>query len=546
MSNDNLDLNINNYNVKDLLDILDLTKSDNVDDTLKSISKKDINDSSQFYIDKFTTENKIDLMIFFKKIKDKLLDVISQYDSYNVISNEDAEQDNAEAEEQPDNRESSNMIFNRYEPTQNQLSDGTSDNAVIKQDKIHITNTFAPAEVQGNINPLLKNTSSCFINIDSKYRQYTGNNSDTDFTLDLSEQLKRILSLQLYSYQIPYSWYIINKNVGNTCFWLEDPSTNTLVNVNIEPGNYDPTSLTSELNEKILVAGFRDFPTIPFTYYPKKGKIGMNLYGGIYVDRGRNIFTITETTKIIFFEPLFTLECTLQNCGVKIPSHINKTLGWLLGFRTSYVTVNQIGNLPIALLDLNGPRYLILVIDDFKQNHLNNNIISITQYDNTLKLPSYYNKSLPYSCINEINNYKSLTDELDLNNDINAADTIAGKLNIVYSKIQKILPSNPRTLTQSQIYTVNQILKNNKKNTSIYSTAPTTNDVFAMIPIKKTGFGEIITEFSGSIQSNQRTYFGPTDITRLQISLYDDAGNLLDLNGVNWTFTMIATYLYQF
>jgi len=101
-------------------------------------------------------------------------------------------------------------------------------------------------------------------------------------------------------------------------------------------------------------------------------------------------------------------------------------------------------------------------------------------------------------------------------------------------------------LTQSQIYTINQILKNNKKNANIYPLAPTNNDVFAIIPIKKTAFGDIITEFSGSIQSNQRIYFGAVDVTRLQVSLYDDAGNLIDLNGVSWTFTMIATCLYQF
>jgi hypothetical protein len=161
-------------------------------------------------------------------------------------------------------------------------------------------------------------------------------------------------------------------------------------------------------------------------------------------------------------------------------------------------------------------------------------------------LPSYYNSSLPYACINEFNNYKTLTDELDLNNDANAANTIAEKLNITYSKTQNILPSNPRTLTQSQIYTINQILKNNKKNANIYSSAPTNNNVFAIIPIKKTAFGDNITEFSGSIQSNQRIYFGPTDVVRMQVSLYDDAGNLLDLHGVPWTFTMIATCLYQF
>lgn len=548
MPNDTLDLNVNNYTIKDLLDILDLNKNENVEDSLKSINKKEINDSTQFYIDKFTTENRIDLIHFFMEIRDKLNDIMDENEGYD-INNEaeiEGEKDEADSEAQPDNRNASGLISDRYEPVENQLSSGTNNNAVIKQDTIKITNTFSPTEVRGNINPLLKNTFSCFINIDSKYRQYTSNNSDTDFTLDLSEQLKKLLSLQLYSYQIPYSWYIINENVGNTCFWIEDPSTNTIVNVNISPGNYDATSLTTELNEKILEAGFYDFPSTPFTYYASKNKIGLNLFRGKYREKGKDIFTITTDTKIVFFEPFFTLECNEKNCGVKIPSHINKTLGWVLGFRTPFETVDPSGNLPIALLDLNGPRYLILVIDDFKQNHINNNIISITQYNNTLKLPSYYNTSLPYTCINSFNNYKSLTDEIELNNNINAANIIAEKLNISYTKRQNILPSNPRTLTQSQIYTINQIIKNNKKDASIYSTAPTTNDVFAIIPIKKTGFGDIITEFSGSIQSNQRIYFGPTDVTRLQISLYDDAGNLIDLNGVNWTFTMIAQCLYQF
>ena len=563
MPNDTLDLNVNNYDTKDLLDILDLNTSSNINDTLKSISKEDVIDSTQYYIDKFTTENKIDMMNFFMEIRDSLLDVISEYNSTNnadsaadnVADNvADNAQDNPDAavkeyddtEEQPGNRDTSNLIVNRYAPIQNQLSSGTNSNAVIKQDTIQVTNTFSPAEVKGNINPLLKNTYSCFINIDSKYRQYTGNNSETQFTLDLSEHIKKLLSLQLYSYQIPYSWYNINKGTGNTCFWIEDPPTNNRINISIEPGNYDATSLTAELNSVILTAGFSDFPTTPFVYNSKKGKIVFNLYGGIYKQNGVDVFTITESSNILFFEPFFTLDCNPQNCGVKIPSHIHKTLGWILGFRSPFVQVDPSGNYPAALLDLNGPRYLILKIDDFKKNHINNNIIAITQYDNTLKLPTYYKKDSRNSCIDAFDNYQSLIDNIDINNDINAVNTIADNLHITHSKTPYVVPTIPRTLTQSQIYTINQILKNNKKNTNIYSSAPTNNDVFAIIPIKKASFGDIITEFSGSIQSNERIYFGAVDVTRMQISLYDDAGNLIDLNGVHWTFTMIAKCLYQF
>jgi len=140
----------------------------------------------------------------------------------------------------------------------------------------------------------------------------------------------------------------------------------------------------------------------------------------------------------------------------------------------------------------------------------------------------------------------SITNNIDENGDINAGNTLLNKLNVNYSKIQNILPSAPRTLTQSQIYTINQILKNNKKSSKFYPKAPTNSDVFAIIPIKNGAFGSIITEFSGSLSQNQRMYFGPTDVSRLEISLYDDNGNLVDLNGVPWCFTMQATCLYQY
>jgi hypothetical protein len=190
---------------------------------------------------------------------------------------------------------------------------------------------------------------------------------------------------------------------------------------------------------------------------------------------------------------------------------------------------------------------LILIIDDFNQNHLNNNLISITEYDNNLKLPSYYNTSLTYSCNSPTNNSNLLSDNIILNNDLNADNIILDKLDIKYTKTQNILPSAPRILTQSQIYTINQIIKNNKNSDRYFPKAPTNSDVFAIIPIKASNNnGSIITEFSGSLQSNSRVYYGPVDISRLQIKLLDDRGNVLNLNDVSWCFTMIATCLYEF
>ena len=89
--------------------------------------------------------------------------------------------------------------------------------------------------------------------------------------------------------------------------------------------------------------------------------------------------------------------------------------------------------------------------------------------------------------------------------------------------------------------------KNNENNTTYKSAAPTTTDTFAIIPIKgNVGFGDVYTDFSGSVQDNKRTYFGPVRIDRLHIKLLDDKGNLLDLHGLDWSITLICENLYQY
>ena len=54
------------------------------------------------------------------------------------------------------------------------------------------------------------------------------------------------------------------------------------------------------------------------------------------------------------------------------------------------------------------------------------------------------------------------------------------------------------------------------------------------------------TEFTGSLQENKRIYFGPVNLVRMRISLIDDMGNLVNLNGADWNVTLISDILYQY
>ena len=40
--------------------------------------------------------------------------------------------------------------------------------------------------------------------------------------------------------------------------------------------------------------------------------------------------------------------------------------------------------------------------------------------------------------------------------------------------------------------------------------------------------GSLLVEFSGSLQDNSRTYFGPVNIDRMSVKLLDDKGNVLN------------------
>jgi hypothetical protein len=247
----------------------------------------------------------------------------------------------------------------------------------------------------------------------------------------------------------------------------------------------------------------------------------MKLNGGTYtppVGSTTTAFTISTTTRLIFFDPTITLQCEIT-C-VQHGLYLNQTLGWLMGYHisTGRILVEAAGNTGDSVLDLNGPRYFILALDDYNQNHLNNGLVSITEPSKVVKLPSYYSPDQPYICEPS-----------------------------QFGEVAQLIQSSPRTLTQSQIYTINEILKNNVNNMELRAKAPTTTDVFAVIPIKQAqNGGTLYVDFSGQLQDNRRTYFGPVDIDRMRIRLLNDKGHVVNLNGADWAITIISENLYQY
>ena len=72
------------------------------------------------------------------------------------------------------------------------------------------------------------------------------------------------------------------------------------------------------------------------------------------------------------------------------------------------------------------------------------------------------------------------------------------------------------------------------------------NNVIAIIPFesKSLTWGQSL--FMSDKNKFVRKYFGPVDISKMKIELYDDKGNIMNLNGQDWSMTLKSTHLYQY
>ena len=443
------------------------------------------------------------------------------------------------------------------------FDDDNGPHETMKREQLSVLNSHPLLIAQDSLNPTLKNINQRLVVIDSQYRQniapFSENtdapSSSTDFTLDLSDPLTDTLSLKMYSYEIPYSWYVVDKNMGTSFFWVKYGTT--VYSIAVDDGNYTKPELVNAIQYKL--------DTLLNTNSPFSTSIQNHLDISYNQFSGKACFLFASNTaspaidvEIIFYDTenynsyydiAATTPTGVQTALGSTAMKINNNLGWILGYRPdddktipivfsrpvssslNYIPVPPTPPYPYNLenglfsdgpIDTYGTRYLIVVLDDFNQNHLNNGLVNIVDTDTTLSVPDYFSADLPKVCAPD--------------------PQLGGTVAPFY------VQSTPRKLTQAQLYSINQILDNRNTTYKYRTSGPTTTDVFAVIPLKKQGVdtGDTLVDLGSSLMYNTRTYFGPVNISRMRVSLQDDKGNTLNLNGSDWSITLMAETLYQY
>lgn len=315
-------------------------------------------------------------------------------------------------------------------------------------------NTQPGEYFQGTINPLKIRSITKFLNIDTRFRDNLASTISSNFMINLPERLTKVVSMQVSSFEFPVCFYSTSEMYGNnflniSVYSQSTPSSPVEITdktIIIPDGNYNGCDLVDKINAIMSPKTEMGLPidvSDPFNSVQFRldltdsgsgtGKVALETIGGL-------AYTIKE----------IQMDFTLDKNRDPDKTEISSKIGWNLGFTNKKYKGNT-NYMSEAIIDPAMIRYIYLVIDDFN-NSVNNHFISA------------FNK---------------------------------------------------------HIFSPN---------------------VLARITIKGTYFSLMM---ETDIVTEPRRFFGPVDIQKLHIQVYDDRGRILDMNSANFSFVLNIKMLYD-
>lgn len=432
------DLNIKNYSRGELIEMFELPS--NFDKNIVEIKETKLKDSilNNKQINK---ETQVQTINFLTKAKNIILN-----------SNTNSNDSNSSKITDP------NLLYDKsyskyYELKKSELDDESplEHPLQLRFERPHIP-SFPSEYYPGVINPVKKRLIRKNVVIDSRFRDNYYSTSSSNYTITLPTNFNDVIEMSLINIEIPITYFVISKQYGNNFFAISvkpfgGPLSSTIIV--IPDGNYEQISIIKAINDALATAGD------PFN------KIAYNINVAVssgstsqWIGTNQSIFGPIDQVA----NPIELIELNFQtdiNGNSDLSTQLPLKIGWMLGFRNgSYTgTINYVSE---GLVDLSGPKYIYLVLDDY-----NNNVQK---------------------------NFYSLFNSSVLNNNIMAQFPV--------------ISTTPYTIFI--------------ENSLTFSSAP------------------------------PRTYFGPVNLNSITVQLIDEYGRILNLNNMDFSFTITLTIIYDF
>ena len=346
----------------------------------------------------------------------------------------------------------------------------------------------------GIINPINYRTIKRAVNIDSRFRPNYYNTSSADQQITLPYKFEKVVNMRLASIELPLTYYAISESLGNNAFVVNwDNSGGEFQNsvlVKIPDGNYQtyntntPNGSGGSEIESIMNGALLSSVAITPTDAP---------YNGVTIQSDAS-FNLRYTVDSTSGKSVFALDVSGIDAG-------------------SLIDLINTGKLEYQIVfgvDSNGAT---------TTNH---------------PLPFFLGWELGY----RMNIYDS------------GPGTVVGSNIILPSAIVSeglFYIKGPQ-----YIFVAIDDYNNNVNNyyVSAYSDSINNRNILARINLSNTGNANGVYQtsetdgFSSQI-NRSRTYFGPVNIEKMRITLYDEYGRIINLNNMDWSCSLMFECMYS-
>jgi len=342
----NFDLNIENYNKDELIKIFDLpSKYDkNIIDHKERIIKDNINSNNEIN----------------KETKNKTINFITQA---KIILLKENENTNNNTNNIKSFQEVVQNVYNSNYELQPTMLENQNEHMVQIQKKHPYLSSYPSEYFPGVFNPLKKKVLKKSLNVDTRFRNNYYSSPSSNFNVNLPLTINNVLTMQLSAFELPTTYYNISKQFGNNFFSISIDGDSQVVT--IPDGNYDYSGIVSAINRalQLLVGNFQYI-----VFLMNINDTNNNNNNG----SGQMMVGLDPSVPSPFnFELNFQADrFGIDDRNTPLPLKF----GWTLGFRNG-IYVNNQNYVSEGIVDILGPRYLYLAIDDYN-NNVNNGFYS--------------------------------------------------------------------------------------------------------------------------------------------------------------------------
>lgn len=268
------------------------------------------------------------------------------------------------------------------------------------------TNQYGSHMIMTNVH---KQEKKKYVNIDTKFREEYNYLQTANYNILLPEKITDVKTLTITNIEIPISYFNISTNLGNNTCKITNPTNSVSQIFTIPDGQYGTQNqLQSAFNSAITSLPY-PFSNLNYTYNANTN------------NSNQSGFSLINNSV-----PALTIDFAVDASGNTDKYNFKNKLGWLLGYRnTSYTITSTSITLSESFVDLNGPRYLYLALEEFNKGNqksfitplfnsvINKNIIARISIDNATH---GYQTILPANSHNGLlkSDVRSYTGKIDL------------------------------------------------------------------------------------------------------------------------------------